>query len=794
MTDKPKALAVAFDAIPTSLKAIPRWVLWKYVKDGKGWKKLPCQVTGKPASSTDPKTWSTYDDVADELLMGNYDGIGIAIDGSDDFHGFDIDDCVVDGELNDVAKELLEHVDGYAEVSPSGTGIKLFTRSNLAISGAKKPVEVYREGRYFAVTGHRINGHDDLPTQLQDVGWFVEKHLGRQATEKLDALALYKPPLVDWDLERVRAEIAPYIKDVDSYEGWLKVGMVLHHQGQAGLEWMDLWDEISRQSEHYDREEIVAKWDSFSEQRDRGQGALTLASLIKAVGEVKAEERKQRFDEYKQQIAEVVGIESLRDEVCLAIQKDFDLDRLSRDVLAQLLKAKFKELGFPVGLPDVKRLIKPKAKEGVPQWLEDWAYITHEDKFFNVSTKRKVTVSGFNAMYNREVGGMDTETKAAVIALDLYGIPTPDKIIYLPNAPELFDLNGVPCANGYDPESPPSIPAVMGRGDLDAVELVKQHLVMILTEPNAVDTMIAWMAHNVQRPGVKIRWAPLIKGIEGDGKTVLGKIMSYVMGHVNVGTVSPTVLATQFTGWADGRCVNVLEEIRMVGHNRHDILNMVKPYITNDVVTIHPKGVNEYTAPNTVNYIAFTNHSDALPLEETDRRWWVQFTPFVDQAQLAEKAGPEYFKRLHNAIEKHAGGLRRWLMEYEIPTWFEANGQAPKSAAKSQMVSLNTSDAELAIRELIAEGAPGVCSDVVSTVHLTTALSLVDDVEVPRTSSLAKMLMKLGFSKVPSRVKWEGRPLWLWVKGTKWAKLGEADLNAAIRKKLDSTLRDELLE
>lgn len=800
MGEKPTPLPIRFEQIPDDLKAIPRWVLWKFapVKKPNGeteWKKVPCGLSGKASDSTNPSTWSIYEKVVDAFMFGDFDGIGIAIDGSGDFQGIDIDDCLVDGKLSSEAKELLKRVQGYAEVSPSGNGIKMFTRSNLSISGQRKPVEVYKDRRYFTVTGHRINGHDRLPDQIQDVSWFVERHFGKVTgqADVTDALALYKPPLPDWDIDRVREELLPHVSDVESYEGWLKVGMALHHQGQGSGEWMELWDEVSRQTESYNREEIEGKWESFSQQRDRGTGALTLASLIKEASEAKAEERKARFEELKARIDTIETVDELRTELCVEIQKDLAIDRLNRDVLAQLLRTRFKALGFPVALPEVKRLLKPKAAEHMPEWLDDWVYVTHEDVFFNLATKRKVSMTGFNAMYNREVGGMDTETKAAVLALDLFRIPTPDKIIYLPSAPELFDLNGIPCANGYDPNSPPDIPGEYGRGDMEAIELVKKHLTMILIEENAVEIMLSWMAHNVQKPGVKIRWAPLIKGIEGDGKSVLGKLMAYVMGLVNVGTVSPTVLSTQFTGWADGRCVNVLEEIRMVGHNRHDILNMIKPYITNDVITVHPKGVNEYVAPNTVNYIAFTNHQDALPLEETDRRWWVQFTPFTEQDQLAKTVGANYFKKLHDAIEQHPGGLRRWLLEYDIPESFEPNGQAPKSAAKAQMVSLNTPDEEVVIRELIEQGAPGVHKEVVSTSHLSNALSMMEGVEVPRALAMARLMSKLGYSKIGRLVKWSGRPIRVWVRGNTWVGLKEGDTNDRIRKILDSTLVDELL-
>ncbi|MCJ7620795.1 MAG: hypothetical protein MUP64_11330, partial [Anaerolineae bacterium] len=46
------------------------------------------------------------------------------------------------------ANEVLERVQGYAEVSPSGTGIKVFAKTNLDGSRTKKEVgvELYKDG------------------------------------------------------------------------------------------------------------------------------------------------------------------------------------------------------------------------------------------------------------------------------------------------------------------------------------------------------------------------------------------------------------------------------------------------------------------------------------------------------------------------------------------------------------------------------------------------------------------------------------------------------------------------
>jgi hypothetical protein len=555
---------------------------------------------------------------------------------------------------------------------------------------------------------------------------------------------------------------------------------------------MELWDQASRETGSYDRRELESKWDSFSEQHGSGGGAITLASIIKKVIEFKKAEQTRTFDRCKALIVDETDLEQLKTVVVEAIKAELGLDNISRNVLAGILKTKFKDLNFPISINDAKNLIKPKIHEGVPEWLGDWVYVTHEDKFFNVNSKRKVSQQGFGAMFNRFCG----DDSAATLSLDLFRIPTPDKIIYLPAAEDLFELNGIECVNEYNKNSPPDVPASLSAGDLKAIEVVQAHLSMILVEQHAVEIMLSWMAYCVQNPGSKIRWAPLIKGIEGDGKSVLGNLMMGVMGMANVGIVSPSVLATGFTSWAAGRCVNVLEEIRMVGHNRHDVLNTIKPYITNDQVTIHPKGINEYVAPNTVNYIAFTNHHDALPLEDTDRRWWVQFTPFNNQGELAKVANSDYFSNLFNAIRDHSPGLRKWLLEYQLNPLFNPKGQAPSSLAKDQMISLNTSDEFGAVKDLIEEGGYGFNDQILSSKHLSTALSLMEDVEVPKSTALHKMLLKLGFSKMEKKIKWKGVACHVWVKGSYlelFNGLNEASTNDKIRSLLDENPEKDLL-
>jgi putative DNA primase/helicase len=380
-TSKPTALAVQLQHIPADLRSIDRWVTWKYVQrsrpDGsKVWAKVPFTVAGRPASTNDPQTWTTFDEACDALIAHEFDGIGIVL--GDDLQGIDLDDHrnPETGELSELAKELLEKVEGYAEVSPSGTGIKLFSRTNLDASRTKKDagVELYKDGRYFTVTGRPVNGHCALPGEVQDLGWFVQKVFAEdlQPLEELTAdddgraLALYRAPLEGWDRERVWLDVLPHLDPDCGYDEWLRVGQALHHQGEGDPEWLDLWDMWSAGSAKYTDGLCASKWASFNRQRARGRGALTLASLLKATKDKRQEQsqvqRRSLLEDYLQQVEDASDEMQLQDQVAARIAHEPDLGDVEREKLVRAIVAKLKTLNAPMPLNAVRGWLRPRVQ------------------------------------------------------------------------------------------------------------------------------------------------------------------------------------------------------------------------------------------------------------------------------------------------------------------------------------------------------------------------------------------------------------------------------------------------
>ncbi|MGE7545047.1 phage/plasmid primase, P4 family [Sporosarcina newyorkensis] len=156
-----------FNSIPSELKALPQWILWKSEKKGGRYTKVPYQVDGEAAQTNNRRTWSTFATAVKFYLQGDYDGIGFVFSRQDNYIGIDIDNCVVDEKPNTFATEIIDSLDSYTEFSPSGKGLHIIIKGglpqNVLGTGRKNTqhgLEIYSYGRYFTFTGNRENSND----------------------------------------------------------------------------------------------------------------------------------------------------------------------------------------------------------------------------------------------------------------------------------------------------------------------------------------------------------------------------------------------------------------------------------------------------------------------------------------------------------------------------------------------------------------------------------------------------------------------------------------------------------
>jgi P4 family phage/plasmid primase-like protien len=197
-----------FDDIPEDIQA-GKCLLWVNT-DPKGdgeLAKVPTQLNGKGADSTNAQHCCDYRraKLAYETLQPHanratgphppkrYSGIGFVLEKG--LHvGIDLDDVrdPVSGAINPKAEEIVQRIGSYAEVSPSGTGIKIWTFGKLPNEAVKvvkdfcgqgTKIEMYGGGRYFAVTGSHIPGTPRAILNVQSAIDALQEEM-RQAKEE----------------------------------------------------------------------------------------------------------------------------------------------------------------------------------------------------------------------------------------------------------------------------------------------------------------------------------------------------------------------------------------------------------------------------------------------------------------------------------------------------------------------------------------------------------------------------------------------------------------------------------
>jgi len=198
----PIPLQVNFEVVPTDLRSHNQWVLWKYewkkgkdTKPGK-WDKPPYTIQGRHASATDSRTWFSFDDVKTAYLQGQklphedeeyFDGIGFVptkgAQSEAQLTLIDLDKCrnSTTGEIEAWAKEELDLINSYSEISPSGTGIRIVTKGVMLPDngkGRKKGhLEIYQTAHYLTITGQRLNDYPAaVELRVEEVDCFYKKH------------------------------------------------------------------------------------------------------------------------------------------------------------------------------------------------------------------------------------------------------------------------------------------------------------------------------------------------------------------------------------------------------------------------------------------------------------------------------------------------------------------------------------------------------------------------------------------------------------------------------------------
>lgn len=636
------------------------------------------------------------------------------------------------------------------------------------------PLLTYAEGRDLQMSDLGEDEDDTSDTELAT----TPKKDSRE-TPSIDTLEFLRSPVPEITFTTAKEALDAIDADCSRPE-WLNCAAALKHQfGHVSEdEAFALFDTWSATGQKYGGEKETRKiWESLRP-TPVGRLPVTIRSLLKYAESSGWNSKKVKEDGFSRLIRwieEVGTVTALMEDGPRKIVGAPLLSSVQEDILISQIAANVKKrFAYTVSATAIRKDVARyrqamKSQEQVeavkrePIWARGVCYVTTTQDFFRHRTGERYKAEAFNSAYARWLLPKEDDLRSA-------GIPVTPKTLATPIVnPSEYALNHLKISTvydyAYDPSQPtevffvsggrkyvntycPTYPDLAPEHAEAAGELFQRHLKNLIAEEPYRRTVTDYFASLVQIPGKKIRWAILIQSVEGAGKTYLAEVAKAVLGSEHVKIISGDSIKSGYNEWSFGHQVVVLEEVRVAGTNKYEVMNALKPLITNDFVSVNQKFRDQREVRNISNYLLFSNHHDALALQPGDRRYFVVKSPLQHKSQVVA-LGDNYFPPLYQLLREQPGALRAYFNEWRISPDFHADGHAPRTRYVQDLINDSASECAAAVRRLLLEGDyPLVQYDIVSGKVLLDVLHLEEGLNRINSQQLSHVLRDEGFRQI----------------------------------------------
>jgi AAA domain/Primase C terminal 2 (PriCT-2) len=290
--------------LPDELLARRNWILWKLVpRPDKKPLKVPYYAKGgvregKQGTESDIAKLATFGEAYAKFQSGKFAGLGFAPTPGCGLVFLDFDNCVTPAGVIDARIETL--CGGtYAEVSPSGTGVRAIFLGDVGNHKAPTTpdqcgVETFSSNGFVTITGNVMPSTELLGYDLQRVGDQLTRYLAKRFERSVTALGTRPMHAGDNWLATQEPRLGLTVTDITkllgalppdaSYPDWVRYGMAVHYETAASDEGFEAWHTWSTQGAKYvSRDECYAKWLSFGQ---ADLAPVTARTLVKEAGDL----------------------------------------------------------------------------------------------------------------------------------------------------------------------------------------------------------------------------------------------------------------------------------------------------------------------------------------------------------------------------------------------------------------------------------------------------------------------------------------------------------------------------
>jgi hypothetical protein len=602
---------------PSPLGAQKRWTTWDLRPNKKPGGK-PAKVPRSP--SNDPTTWKSQPEALG--AAAGHAGVGFQMLGAPGVVGIDIDHCIdAAGKFNEVATKILAALpDTYAEITPSGTGLRLFCSR---AEGQEVPeflnrdagLECYvgKSARYLTVTGSVLPGRASKYAPITEAALqLLTPHAKSAAPSKAKPSPLpefQKLPPEEYDemlaLTGAQGEELTLIEDglPAGERSEMVHGLILRLRdaGQAPdkvyqflITSPGLWDYGLSKREGNPAHAQAFLWaevnKAFSKGAKGAEGGTPKPTLAEALAGL-----NERY---------FVADEQGKMFVC-TLQPD--ADRKNREVLVR------------------------------------YTFRAFCDKFQRQTALKQVQKEWRNVEIGREwlkwLHGRQFER----ITFDPQGNTPPD----------VFNL-----WRGWAVEPQ--------AGDWS---VLRSHIERVICSgsPDLTRYVLGWLAFMVQRPWERPGTALILRGKEGAGKSIFGEAVRNLAGAHSMAVSNAKHLVGNFNQHLRNCLVLQADEAIFAGNHEH--ASILKALITDPDLIIEGKGINALLARNHLHVIMTSNEEWVVPAGLEARRFVVLDVSEVHRGDF------KYFAALSAAIKDDRvlaallHDLQKWPLDgFEVRT------------------------------------------------------------------------------------------------------------------------------
>jgi hypothetical protein len=279
------------------------------------------------------------------------------------------------------------------------------------------------------------------------------------------------------------------------------------------------------------------------------------------------------------------------------------------------------------------------------------------------------------------------------------------------------------------------------------------HLNKLLPDVHDQRILLSYMAAVVQHKGVKFQWAPLLQGVEGNGKSLFTYCLAACIGDEYTHYPKASQIAKQFNGWMHGKIFIGVEDIYVTDSQR-EVLEELKPMITGSRIEVERKGVDQQTMDVCCNFMLNSNHKDGIRKTRNDRRFAPFYTAQQESSDLVRDGmAGGYFQRLYAWLRADGfAHVHEFLATYRIPDELNpALGHiAPITTSTREAVAQGLGRIEQEILEAIERGDAGFKGGWVSSVMLDHMLHNIGYSRSIAPNKRREIMGNLGYDHHPA--------------------------------------------